>query len=471
MPFNIAQEVVRQAVSRSSRIAFAGRDGTVAYGSFADRVERTSLRIAALCKDIPDGVPRIGVLCPSGVQHAVLMLAVMRAGGCAVPIAGESPAPEREQIRTISALHGVLSPVVTGWGQDPVALADDVYWESFGRVEPVYPVESFEALNPAFVRFSSGTTGASKGVVLSHDTLRERVASANRRLGITSEDRVLWTLPMAHHFAVSILLYLHNGATIVLPDGQLASEMLSSARENDATVFYGSPFQAGLLASENSKRDWPSLRLAVSTAAPLSSDTAKVFEHRFGRRLVQALGIIEAGLPLLNTTSDDPQALGQPDDFEFRVDTSSHEGELCLKGPGMFDAYLSPWRLREEVMHGGWFQTGDLARLNGDGNVRLVGRIKSVINVGGSKCYPEEIEDVLRTHDAVADVRVFGRPHERWGMLPVAEIVLREPNGTPPSSSQLTKFCRARLAPYKVPVSFITVDGLPMTATGKVRRA
>jgi long-chain acyl-CoA synthetase len=183
------------------------------------------------------------------------------------------------------------------------------------------------------------------------------------------------------------------------------------------------------------------------------------------------LGIIEAGLPLLNTTSDDPQALGQPDDFEFRIDSSNHEGELCLKGPGMFDAYLSPWRLREEVMQDGWFRTGDLARLNGDGNVRLVGRLKSVINVGGSKCYPEEIEEVLRSHNAIADVRVFGRPHERWGMLPVAEIVLNDPQGAPPSASNLTKFCRARLAPYKVPVSFITVDALPMTSTGKVRRA
>ena len=127
---------------------------------------------------------------------------------------------------------------------------------SWCRLELVaeFPVERFAALNPAFIRFSSGTTGTSKGVLLGHETLLARVRSANRRLQISREDRVLWTLPMAHHFAVSIMLYLLEGATTVLEDSHLAAEVLASARETGATVFYGSPFHLALLAAEDSGR-------------------------------------------------------------------------------------------------------------------------------------------------------------------------------------------------------------------------
>lgn len=471
MRFNLASEILSQAGSASDRLAFAGMDGEVTHGELARRVERLSAALVRLFRNIPAGVPRIGVLCPTGVQHAVLMLAVMRTGACAVPVASESSLPERGQIRATAALHGVLSPVPAGWGRDAVAVEENVFWESFETTTPSFPVDALESLNPGFVRFSSGTTGASKGVVLSHETLRDRIQSANRRLGIGPEDRILWTLPMAHHFAVSILLYLWRGAAVVLPDGPLAPDSLSAARRHGATVFYGSPFQAALLASENSGRDWPTLRLAISTTAPLSPETARAFAARFGRPLAQGLGIIEAGLPLLNTTSSDPLVLGRADDFEIRIDGQNGVGELCLRGPGMFDAYLAPWCPRRDAMPDGWFRTGDLASLDAEGNVRFAGRLKTVINVGGSKCFPEEIESVLRAHEAISDARVFGIPHSRWGMLPVAEIVLKNPETAAPSSAELSKFCRARLASYKIPVRFTPVEDLPRTPTGKILRA
>jgi len=339
--------------------------------------------------------------------------------------------------------------------------------------KPDFPEDRLDALGPAFVRFSSGTTGASKGVVLSHRTLTERIGSANRRLRITPGDRILWTLSMAHHFAVSILLYLSRGACTVIADSPLAEDWLTAALESGATVAYGSPFQHAQLAAENSGRCWPSLRLAVSTAAPLTENIARAFRQRFGIPLTQGLGLIEAGLPLLNTVSNDPLNVGAPDDFDIAlldsVGRASDEGELALRGPGMFDAYLTPWKERAEVMADGWFHTGDLAHGNPDGSLKIVGRLKSAINVAGMKCFPEEVEAVLLTHPGVREVRVAAEKNERCGMVPIAEIVPVDPE-SPPSAASLRAHCRSALASPKIPARYLFVASIAKTPSGKILR-
>ncbi len=345
---------------------------------------------------------------------------------------------------------------------------------------PEFDEAAFAALQPAFIRFSSGTTGHSKGIVLSHQRLLERVLAANRGLEITAADRVVWMLPMAHHFAVSIVLYLLHGAATVLVESHLAADVLAEARRHGGTVIYGSPFHYALLAGESSGDPWPSLRLAVSTAAALSAATAVAFDARYGVALCQGLGLIEVGLPLLNVDAarEQPTAVGRAlPDFaaEVRDDAGAavaagEVGELFVRGRGMFDAYLSPWRSREEALEEGWFRTGDLASMDAGGCVTLRGRRHSVINVAGMKVFPEEVEAVLNAHPAVAASRVIGRAHPQIGALPVAELVLRNP-ATPPQIAALIAHCRAALSTYKIPMDFRFVDELPRTASGKIRRA
>ena len=335
--------------------------------------------------------------------------------------------------------------------------------------DPGFDQESLAKLNPAFIRFSSGTTGTSKGVVISHETLLARVTAANRGLGIGPEDRIVWILPMAHHFAVSIMLYLLHGATTVIVNSHGGQEVLAAARQHGGTVLYGAPFHHALLAAEPSGNSWPTLRLAVSTAAALPLSTAQAFYARFDVPLSQGLGIIEVGLSLINlhAAREKPGSVGLPlPDFQAEV----REGdELYLRGPGIFDAYLHPWRQRDAVLENGWFRTGDLARLDTDGDVFLLGRSHSVINVGGLKCFPEEIEAVLNELPGVAAARVKGRENARFGAVPAAEVEPRDP-ARPPTPGEMASYCRRALASYKVPVSYQIVEHIPRTASGKIQR-
>ncbi len=449
--------------------------------TYRELLERADA-IAGFIRSVTSGIsPRVALFAPNGPDYVALALGILRAGACFVPVPSELATVERAAVVSITAPQVVLAAGPEPWLPDS-GIHEERGGVSFqwccNQVAPTFPEERFNALNPAFVRFSSGTTGASKGVVISHTSLLERVRSANRRLEITSADRVLWTLPMAHHFAVSIMLYLIEGATTVLEDSHLAADVLATAREHSATVFYGSPFHLALLAAEDSGRDWPTLRLAVGTAASVSADISARFYARYGVAPAQGLGIIEVGLPLLNTTAaaEKPESVGRADDVEVRLldetgvqPAPGELGELWLRGPGMFDAYLSPWCERADATSDGWFATGDLASCDAEGFVFLRGRRKSVINFGGMKFFPEEVEVVLNSHPAVMESRVSAEPHERWGAIAVAEIVPRDPE-SPPKSPALARHCRESLASYKIPVRFAMVAELPRTASGKLRR-
>ena len=445
---NIVETIFREA-DRSATALICG-DEEISYGRLIERTDAAAKFIAA------SPARRVGLDCPNGIAHVVLALAIVRTGKCLVPLASELASRERERIIRET---GVGAIVDASGSLREVAVPDDSGFDE----------KALDALDPAFIRFSSGTTGTSKGVVISHRTLLERITAANRGLCINPADRIVWILPMAHHFAVSIMLYLRHGATTLIVNSHLAEDVLGAARRHGGTVLYGAPFHHSLLAAETSGQPWPTLRLAVSTAAALPQRTAEAFDARYGLPLSQGLGVIEVGLPLLNLAAAraKPGSVGRSlPDYHAEVRAGD---ELYLRGPGMFDAYLRPWRRREAVLHDGWFRTGDLARIDADGDVFLLGRSHSVINVGGLKCFPEEIEAVLCEVPGVAAARVSGKENARFGAVPVAEIEARDPSN-PPRASELSSYCRKALASYKVPVAYSVVEHLPRTASGKIKR-
>lgn len=454
---NIVELIFQRATAADN--AVISPELRLTFGELEARMNDCSRRMSADVAWPKKNRPRIGLDAPSGTDYIVVALSILKQNACFVPIPAELTASERAQLAKSTALDAIVfAKNAEDWRIEPVTHDSP----------PAFDEAALAALNPAFIRFSSGTTGTSKGIVISHETLLGRITAANEGLRIGPLDRVLWVLPMAHHFAVSIILYLYHGATTILAPASDPKVMLAMMREHGATVMYGSPYHYTMLSGQPDAAVLGSLRLAVSTAFALSTEVATLFETKTGLHLTQGMGIIEAGLPILNLkhAKDKPTSIGQPlPAFEVKLD----DGELMLRGPGLFDAYLTPWQPREALLRDGWFATGDIAEQDEDGCLYLRGRVRSVINVGGLKCFPEEVEAILCAHPGVKAARVSARSHPALGAMPSAEIIPQDA-AAPPPAGELRKLCQERLSAYKVPLFYTFVSELPLTASGKLRR-
>ena len=417
---------------------------------------------------------RCGLVARQGRGFIELALGILASGACLAPIPEDHRGAVFDAFLERAKLHHVVKEEDSGFGLRTRERA----------VADVPEEAAFRALRPAYLRFTSGTTSRRKGVILGHDAILARLAAANRGLRMGPGDRVLWLLPMAHHFVVSILLYLRYGAAILLPASSLARPILELASRGAATVCYASPNHVRLLASDVSSLGLPNLRLVISTADGLRAGVARLFEQRFGIPVSQALGIIEVGLPVANlaAAAAKPEALGQPlPDFQvwLRGDdgrplvgptSPSLSGEICIRGPGMLDAYLDPWLTAREILEPDGFRTGDQGWFDADGNLYLVGRRANRISMAGMKFFAEEVEEVLDAHPALRASRVFAREHAHLGEIPVAEVVPADP-ALPPDPRALTAFCRERLPAYKIPREFRVVAEIARTSSGKLRRS
>lgn len=460
---NLVELLERSARTWPDRTAFIEGDEAVSYAALAGQVDRRAalLRIQSL----PPGC-RVGLHLPNSVRYVAWTFALWRVGAVVVPIPMESTTEEVAAISASMQLELVLTHRQESGG---IALDGGGF---LARRTPEAPADN-QGLNIAFIRFTSGTTSARKGVVLCHNTIHERIESANRAFGIGPEDVVLWGLPMSHHFLITIVLYLTRGATVVLMPQLLSRPVLETVNRTRATVLYAAPFHYGLLARDTSDLGMASLRLAVSTTCALPQPVAQEFQKRFGLPLVQGLGVIELGLVSLNT--DDPQgrwnSVGRPRrDVEVRIVAPDEQGcgEVAVRMPGMLDAYADPWVSRRDLLRDGWFHTGDLGRMDEDGFLFLMARKTAVINLAGRKVFPEEIESVINRHPAVLESRVFGRPHPHLGEVVEAEVVMRQPGC---DLDSVRSFCRDHLASSKIPSRLHVVEALPRTAsTGKILR-
>jgi long-chain acyl-CoA synthetase len=460
---NLIETLDRAAQRWPDKPALVEGEASVSYSGLVAQTHRLARELTNL--GVSSGT-RVGLSFPNGIAYVALTYALWRVGAVVVPVPSECTEQEAAEIAEAMELGAMVSYAAR---PGSVSLGDGCYFTRLNG--PARPDN--HGLNIAFIRFTSGTTSARKGVVLAHETVLERIEAANTAFRITERDTVIWCLPMSHHFLITIVLYLNHGATIVLARHVVAQPFLEAVNRHRGTVLYATPFQFSLLARDKSGLNIDSVRLAVSTTCALTEDVARDFQHRFNRPLSQALGIIEIGLAAVNL--DDPierwSSVGRPlPSHEVRLLNQDDEGcgEVAIRGPGLFDAYAAPWVPREEALRDGWFVTGDIGRVDAEGFLFLLSRKNAVINLAGRKVFPEEIEAVLNQHPAVRESRVFGRVHPHLGEVVEADVALE---GDASALEALRQHCRSHLAPYKIPSRFNIVPAVPRTATtGKIRR-
>jgi acyl-coenzyme A synthetase/AMP-(fatty) acid ligase len=475
---NVFETLARSARQWPEHVAIIDSGGPLDYRSLWREVEALRGQLNRLGVRGGEGV---GVRARNGRAFVIGALAALGCGAVIMPIHHQIKPDEWSALQTQAPLSALLDDG-SGVSQPGRTMALENPGGNglrFTRLVPVSMPLAPRIADAAFVRFTSGTTGAAKGVVLTHRDVLERTHAANSGLGLTAADKILWVLPMAYHFYVSIILYLEVGATVIVCADHFPGVLMETAARHQATFFYLTPLHVRLLNSDPSGRELPrSLKRVMSVSAKLPAQSARDFLAKYQVPVSQGYGIIEVGLPIQNLAEavEYPEAIGRPVagfevkivDEALRVLPAGETGQLALRGPGLFSGYLNPPRLRAEVLHEGWFFTGDLAHHDSGGRVVLDGRTTSVIQVAGHKVFPEEVAAVLDQHPAVLRSRVSARPHPQMGEAIHAEVQLR-PDQAGTVAEEIITFSRRRLSSPKVPATLEIVSEISTTASGKVR--
>ncbi len=350
---------------------------------------------------------------------------------------------------------------------------------SFGRVETVAAGVCDE--DPLLVVFTSGTTGRSKGAVLSHRNCFWTNLSLDGTVPLGADDVVLQVLPQHHvgGWNVQPIQALWKGATVVLEPSFEPDRVLDLIGRREVTTMMGVPTTYLMLAEQSgfARADLSSLRRVVVGGAATSLDVVEAWSRR-GVAVFQGYGLTEASPNVLCLAARDslahPGSVGRP---YGHVDVSLHDrdghlvdtegvGELWVSGPNVFSGYWRDAEATAATMSGDWLKTGDLAQRDAEGFYRICGRVKDLFVSGGENVYPAEVEATLREHPKISDAAVIGVADRRWGEVGVAFVQLQPGAGL--NEQEVIAYCRERVAGFKVPRRVVVMDELPLLASGKV---
>ncbi len=370
-----------------------------------------------------------------------------------------------------------------GWAD--LLLAGDAGKDSaLGEVESQLQFD-----DPINIQYTSGTTGFPKGATLSHHNILNNGFLVGETLHYTEEDRVCIPVPFYHCFGMVLgnLACTTHGACMVVP-GEAFEPVatMTSVQEERCTSLYGVPtmFIAELDHPDFSRFDFSSLRTGIMAGSPCPIEVMKKVQSLMHMPEVTiCYGMTETSPVSTQTHTDDPlekqvATVGQVqphveikvvDPLTGNVVPRGEPGELCSRGYLVMLRYWNnPAATAEAIDEARWMHTGDLATMDDDGYLAIVGRIKDMIIRGGENIYPREVEEFLYGHHDISDVQVIGVPSERYGEEVMAWIKLRP--GAAVTSDQLTEYCRGKIATFKIPRYWKFVDAFPMTVTGKIQK-
>jgi malonyl-CoA/methylmalonyl-CoA synthetase len=380
----------------------------------------------------------------------------------------------------------VLAQLAAGHGGAQVAaLGRDGSGDWLERVERAAPCQSVvdrAADDLAVICYTSGTTGRSKGAMITHGNLASNAAALVDIWGFSERDVLLHALPLYHIHGLFVALHCAflSGARLLLLDRFAPGEVLR--RLPEATVMMGVPtFYTRLLAEPGFGREsCRSMRLFISGSAPLLSDTFHTFFERTGHFILERYGMTETGMTSSNPLHGERRAgsVGHPlPGVSVRITSTGGGaadpaaiGPIEVRGPNVFKGY---WRLPEktaaEFTADGYFMTGDLGHLDGNGYLHIVGRAKDLVISGGLNVYPKEVEEIIDAIAGVVESAVFGLPHPDLGEAVSAAVVCSP--GVNLQEAQILQALRGKLAAFKLPKRIFLVPELPRNAMAKVQKA
>jgi fatty-acyl-CoA synthase len=506
-------ETIGQALARTVE-RFADRDALIVCSQRFRASWRAldALTVAVARALLAHGVARgerVGIWSPNRYEWVVTQLACARVGAILVNL---NPAYKTSEIEYAlrQSSTSVLVHARAFRTSDYAAMVKEVRprlfalrlcvcidddWDALiarGETVPIAELHAREAalqLDDAInIQYTSGTTGFPKGATLSHHNILNNGYFVGRACGYTEHDRVCIPVPFYHCFGMvmGVLACVASGAAIIVPDEAFdAGKVLAAVAAEKCTSLYGVPtmFIAELDHAQFSEFDLTSLRTGIMAGSPCPVEVMKAVRVKMGMRDVTiCYGMTETSPVSTQTAVDDPLELRVGSvgrvhphvevkivDAAGRTVERGERGELCTRGYSVMRGYWENDAATEEAIDiARWMHTGDLATMNREGYVNIVGRIKDMIIRGGENVYPREVEEFLHTHPAVSEAQVIGVPSEKYGEEVMAWVRLKP--GATCSTDELETFCRGQIATYKIPRYWKLVDAFPLTVTGKVQK-
>jgi malonyl-CoA/methylmalonyl-CoA synthetase len=479
-------------VGRRDRPALDWQGRSYTFGDLDVRSARLARVLAARGLEPGD---RLAVYLPNQVALVDLYLACARAGFIFVPVNILYRGRELRHIVADCQPRALVAAAAPPDVAVPVWPVDELEAEAAARRghagPPGHAGESaagpaaapLHEDTPAVLVYTSGTTGAAKGAILTHGNLVANAAGLVTAWQISAADRLLLALPLFHVHGLGngLHTWLATGCRLRLLERfdreTIAGELLAF----ETTLFFGVPAMYARLLEvdeERAREIGRRMRLFVSGSAALPPQVFEAFRARFGHDILERYGMSETLMTLGNPCAGErrPGTVGVPlpgvsvrlVDARGNPVGPGETGELWVRSPAVCAGYWRNPAATREAFVDGWFRTGDLAARSADGYYTLKGRLSDLIISGGFNIYPREVEECLEEHPDVAEAAVVGRPDAVRGEVPVAFIVSRP--GCAPDPAALEAHCRARIASFKVPRAFTRVEALPRNALGKIQK-
>lgn len=496
----LAGIVADVAAHDGERTAIVFQEHRLDYAHLNGMIERAANGLAA--RGIGPG-DRVGLMVPNIPQFVVAYYAIARLGAVTIPLnllykAGEAGYILADSEAKAFIVHEAFyAHVAAGIAEAPTvahtifigqnATPDGtVAWDSLldGTIPQRQPV----AVAPddlAVICYTSGTTGKPKGALLTHRNFMANCDQINRleKFRVGPDDITVLVLPLFHIYGMNVGMNaaLRAGGTIVLILRFEPVAVLEAIQRHRATVFLGAPpmYVAWVNTPTLGDYDLSSLRNVNSGAAPLPKEVLTRFEQISGVQIQEGYGLTETA-PVTHTNAAAPAVkpgtVGWPlpgveariVDEQDRDVPQGQEGELIVRGANVTGGYWNRAEESAEALRGGWFHTGDIATVDAEGYYAIVDRKKDMINAGGFKVWPREVEELLYTHPSVREAAVVAIPDPYAGERPLAYVALKA--GQVATEAELIAFCRARLASFKAPSRVEFREELPKLPTGKVLR-